>query len=211
VIAPVNRPARHRKLANARCAQILRPMESGATPLFLSVEDYLRGESDGTVRHDYIGGRIHAMAGASERHNLLAINLVRHFSNHLHGGPCKTYMADFKVRLEVNREDIFYYPDVMVNCVRDGVEEYYLRYPKLIIEVLSPSTENIDRREKLLNYPLIPTLAEYVFISQETHEITLHRREEQWRPSVVAATEAAVEFRSIKLTMPLTQIYEGVP
>jgi len=185
-------------------------MQSGTTPAFLSIEDYLRGETDGNVRHDYIGGRIHAMAGASERHNLLSINLVAAFHAHLHGGPCKTYMADFKVRLEVNREDIFYYPDVMVACVRDGVSDYYLRYPKLIVEVLSPSTETIDRREKLLNYPLIPTLAEYIFISQETREITLHRRDEQWRPSVVSAAESAVEFRSLKLTVPLAQIYEGV-
>ena len=69
-------------------------------------------------------------------------------------------MADFKVRLEINREDIFYYPDVMVACQLVGVEQYYLRYPTLLVEVLSPSTENIDRREKLLNYPQISTVEE---------------------------------------------------
>lgn len=185
-------------------------METAAQPLLLSVEDYLKFEADGQVRHEYIGGRVHAMAGTSERHNLIAGNVFNAFFNHLRGGPCKTYMADFKVRLEVNREDILYYPDVMVACLREGVEKYYLRFPKLIVEVLSESTEAIDRREKLLNYPLISTLAEYVLIAQETREVTVHRREEDWRPVVITQPEAPVEFRSIQLTIPLAQVYEGV-
>ena len=185
-------------------------METAAHPLHLSVEDYLKFEADGQVRHEFIGGRIHAMAGTSERHNLIAMNIGNAFFNHLRGGPCKTYMADFKVRLELNREDILYYPDVMVACVRDGVEKYYLRYPKLIVEILSESTEAIDRREKLLNYPTIPTLAEYILIAQDAPEITLHRRETQWRPTVLTAKDAVVEFPSLKLSLPLAQIYDGV-
>jgi Uma2 family endonuclease len=76
--------------------------------------------------------------------------------------------------------------------------------------VLSESTEVIDQREKLLNYPLIPTLAEYVLIAQDMHEITLHRRETQWRPIILTAKDAVVEFPSLKLSLPLAQIYEGV-
>ncbi len=186
------------------------PMDPAAQPLLLSVEDFLKFEADGQVRHEYISGRVHAMAGASERHNLISGNLFNAFFNQLRNGPCKTYMADFKVRLEVNREDIFYYPDVMVACVRDGVEEFYLRYPKVIVEVLSASTEMIDRREKRLNYPLIPTLAEYVLVAQDRPEVTLHRRETQWRPFEHTATDSLVEFTSIKLSLPLAQIYDGV-
>ena len=185
-------------------------MESTAPALVVSVEDYLRHEADGVARHEYIGGRIHAMAGASEKHNVIAGNVFAAFHAHLRGGPCKAYMADFKVRLEINREDIFYYPDVMVACQRVGVEQYYLRYPTLVVEVLSPSTEAIDQREKLLNYPQISTLEEYVLIAQETREVTIHRRAEDWRPMLVTAAEAPVEFRSIKLSMPLARIYEGV-
>jgi Uma2 family endonuclease len=185
-------------------------VESTAAPLLLSVEEYLRHEADGLVRHEYIGGRIHEMAGTSERHNSISVNLVSAMHAHLRGGPCKAYMADFKVRLEINREDIFYYPDVMVACQRVGVDQYYLRYPTLIVEVLSPSTEAIDRREKLLNYPQISTLDEYAFIAQDTREITLHRRFESWQPRVLSSPDASVEFRSIKLTLPLAQIYEGV-
>ncbi|MDP3073885.1 MAG: Uma2 family endonuclease [Opitutaceae bacterium] len=186
-------------------------MESAATPLFLSVEDYLRHEAGGTVRHEYIGGRIHAMSGSSVRHNIIAVNILSLFRTHLRGSACQAYINDVKVRLAVNREDIFYYPDVMVACGPVHLEEHYLRDPALIVEVLSPSTESIDRREKLLNYTLIPTLNEYALVAQETREITMHRREEQWRPVVLTSAAAPVEFRSIKLTVPLAQIYEGVP
>jgi len=123
-------------------------METSVSLLPLTVEQYLRNEADGGVRNEYIGGRIHAMAGGSESHNLIAGNVFASFHAHLRGGPCQAYMADFKVRLEINRENIFYYPDVTVACQRVGVEQYYLRYPTLLVEVLSPSTENIDRRER---------------------------------------------------------------
>ncbi len=186
-------------------------METSAPTLQLSVEDYLRHEAEGPLRHEFIGGRIHAMAGTSEAHNLICVNLVSAFHAHLRGGPCKAYMADSKVRLEINREDLFYYPDVMVACQRVGVEQYYLRYPTLLVEVLSPSTENIDRREKLLNYPQISTVEEYVLIAQDSREVTLHRRAEGWTPRLVTSPEAPVEFRSIKLSLPLARIYEGVP
>ncbi|MGH7946476.1 MAG: Uma2 family endonuclease [Opitutaceae bacterium] len=185
-------------------------METAAHPLHLSVEDYLKFEADGQVRHEYIGGRVYAMAGTSVRHNLIAGNLFGALFNHLRGGPCKVHMSDVKVRLEVNREDIFYYPDLMVACMRDGVEEYFLRYPKVIVEVLSPSTETTDRREKLLNYRLIPTLAEYVLVAQDTREITLHRRDEQWRPVVLTTDAATIDFPSLKFSLPLAQVYEGV-
>jgi Uma2 family endonuclease len=119
-------------------------------------------------------------------------------------------MVDFKVRLEINREDIFYYPDVMVACQRIGVELYYLRYPTLLVEVLSPSTENIDRREKLLNYPQISTVEEYALVAQDSREVTVHRRAEDWAPKILTGADAVAEFRSIKLSLPLARIYEGV-
>ena len=154
-------------------------------------------------------GRIHPMAGTSEAHNIISGNIVAALHTHLRGGPCKAYKADFKVRLEINREDIFYYPDVMVACQRVGVEHDYLRYPTLLVEVLSPSTENIDRREKLLNYPQISTVEEYVLVAQETREVTIHRRAEDWAPRVLTAPAPVAEFRSIKLSLPLARIYEG--
>lgn len=185
-------------------------MNASASDLYLSVEDYLKFEAEAQVRHEYIGGRIHAMSGTTVRHGVIVTNLATNFHGHLRGGPCKTLIAEVKVQLEVHREDIFYYPDIMVACEHEGLEKHFLRHPKLIVEVLSPSTEATDRREKLLNYPLIASLEEYVIVAQDSREITLHRRAEHWRPTQITATDAPVEFRSINLTIPLAQIYEGV-
>lgn len=185
-------------------------METAASPLHLSVEDYLQFEADGQVRHEFIGGRVHAMAGTSVNQNVISGNLFAAFFSHLRGGPCQPYIADVKVRLEINREDIFYYPDVMVACGQEGMGKYFIRHPKLIVEILSPSTESIDRREKLLNYAQIASVMEYAIVAQDTREVTLHRRDEHWRPVRLTRPDSPVEFRSIALTLPLAQIYERV-
>jgi Uma2 family endonuclease len=176
----------------------------------LSVAGYLRFEESATVRHEYIGGRVHAMASTSERHNLIAGNIFALLHAKLRGGPCRIYMSDFKVRLEINRDDLFYYPDIMVACIREGVETHYLRYPKLIVEVLSPSTEAIDRREKLLNYRTIPTLDEYVVVTQDTAEVTIHRRSQHWQALTLTGSAEILALECLKLELPLGQIYEGL-
>lgn len=176
----------------------------------LSVEDYLRLEADGEVRHEYIGGDIFAMVGASVQHNRIAGNVFNALSNHLRSGPCEVYISDFKVRLQVNRDEIFYYPDVMVACGREGTDKYYLSDPMLIVEVLSPSTQSIDQREKAFNYRQIPALEEYVLVSQERCEVTIQRRSERWEGLVVTSPEGTVELRSVDLSLPLSEIYRGV-
>ena len=150
------------------------------------------------------------MADSTEAHHLISVNLAPAFPTHLRGGPCKADRADFKVHLEINREAIFYCPDVMVAGQSVGVEQYDLRYPTLLAEVLSPSTENIDRREKLLNYPQISTVEEAILIAQDTREVTIHRRAEDWAPRLLTAPADVAEFRTIKLSLPLARIYEGM-
>jgi Uma2 family endonuclease len=113
------------------------------------------------------------------------------------------------LRLKVGHDDVFYYPDVMVACQREDASEYYLQLPKLIIEVLSPSTEKTDRREKALNYRQIAALEEYVLIAQNRSHLEIQRRADDWRPTLVTSPDATAEFRSIGLSLPLTQIYEG--
>jgi Uma2 family endonuclease len=79
----------------------------------------------------------------------------------------------------------------------------------ILVEVLSPSTEAIDRREKLLNCPQIPTVEEYVLVAQDSCEMTIHRRGERWVPQLLSIREGIAEFRSIELSIPLALIYEG--
>jgi Uma2 family endonuclease len=99
----------------------------------------------------------------------------------------------------------------MVACGREGTEKYYLTDPKLIVEVLSPSTQSIDQREKAFNYRQIPALEEYVLVSQDRCEVTIHRRLEGWEGLVIASPEGTAEFRSVDLSLPLSEIYRGVP
>lgn len=180
-----------------------------ARVLRLSVADYLAFEKKSDVRHEYIGGEIHAMSGASLAHNRIAGNIFARLHAALRGGPCAVFMADVKVRLEVNR-DIFYYPDVVVSCHPASFEEHYLRLPTLIVEVLSPATETTDRREKHANYRTAQTLEEYVLVAQERREVTIFRRAKNWEGEIYTAPDAAVEFRSLKQTLTLAQIYESV-
>jgi Uma2 family endonuclease len=176
----------------------------------LSVDEYLELEAKSEHRHEYIDGVIYAMAGASEQHELIKGNLFAAIHGHLRGGPCRAYSSDFKVRLQIERRDLFYYPDVMVACGREGVASHYLHFANLIVEVLSPSTESIDRREKFLSYKQIGTVEEYALVSQQAAQITIYRRAANWVPEMHTGPDDIAAFQSIGLSLPLAQIYEGV-
>ena len=177
----------------------------------LTADEYLEFEHTADVRHEFVAGTLYAMAGPSKSHNSIAGNLFAAFHGHVRGSPCDAYVSDIKLRLKVGHDDLFYYPDVMVACEREEPSEYYLQLPKLIIEVSSPSTEQIDRREKALNYRQIATLEEYVLIAKNRPHLEIQRRADNWRPTVVTSPDATAEFHSIGLSLPLTQIYEGAP
>lgn len=176
----------------------------------ISVTDYLAFEETSQVRHEFVGGEIHAMAGESEAHNTIAGNIFAALRGKLRGGPCRVYIENFKVRLEVAREDIVYYPDVVVSCHPSGIEQYFLRFPTLIVEVFSPSTESTDRREKKLSYLQTPSLEEYAIVAQERREVTIFRRADGWRGETFSAPESVVEFRSVRQSMTVAGIYEDV-
>jgi Uma2 family endonuclease len=174
----------------------------------LSVDEYLEFEASSEHRHEYIDGAVYAMSGASENHELIAGNLFAAIHGHLRGGPCRTYISNFKLRLQIDQRDLFYYPDVMVACVREGVSSHYLHHPKLIVEVLSPSTESIDRREKFLSYKQIATVEEYALASQDSAQVTIYRRVEKWAPRMYTGSDSVATFQSIGLCLALGQIYE---
>lgn len=176
----------------------------------LSVEEYLKFEEMSTTKHEYIGGELFAMTGATTRHNLICLNVAYAFAAHVRGGPCRAYVAAVKVRLTVKGEEIFYYPDVLVACGPQDLDKVFVTDPKLIVEVLSPSTERTDRREKALNYRQIHTLEEYVLIDQRKPEVTLCRRTDDWRPQVWMRPDAEAQLRSIDCTLSLGRIYDGV-
>lgn len=174
----------------------------------LSVEAYLAGELSAEVRHEYLAGEVYAMTGASRSHNLIAGNLFAALHVHLRGGPCRVFMGDMKLRLRDAQDDYFYYPDLMVACRPEDKARYWCEQPKLIVEVLSESTERIDTREKLFAYRNIEALEEYALLAQDRREATLYRRAHGWGATRLR-DEAELELESVGLRLPLAEVYEG--
>ncbi len=176
----------------------------------ISVEDYLIGEPTSNVKHEYIAGQVYAMAGASWAHNRISLRLSTLLDHHLNGGRCTPFTADMRVRLVIKQQHLFYYPDVVVTCDERDTNQDYLRFPKLIIEVLSESTQRIDQTEKLANYLTIPTLEEYVLVAQDQPQVTLYRQRTGWQPETVCGLDAVLELESVNFTIPLRALYEKV-
>jgi len=175
-----------------------------------SVEDYLATEQRSQVRHEYVGGAVYARAGASDEHIALCMNLAFALRSQLRGKPCRVQMSEGKARLRVAEEEIFYYPDVMVACDPRDTDRYFKRYPRVLIEVLSETTERIDRREKFLSYRQIETLEEYVLVAQHKMEVTVFRRATHWQPEVLRLPEQVLLLPSLTFSLPLKEVYEGV-
>ncbi len=171
----------------------------------ITEEDYLQGELIAEFKHEFIDGEVYAMAGASGNHNLLAGNLFAEFKNQLKGTPCKTFIADMKVKVAND----FFYPDVMVVCEQDNEFEYYQQSPVIIVEVLSNSTRRFDKTTKRLKYQTIPTLEEYVLIEQSIGEIQIFRKKDHWQ-SFYYYLGDTITFDSIGLTVLVEDIYYQV-
>ena len=176
----------------------------------ISIRDYLENEKTSEVRHEYIDGEIFAMAGTSKRHNRIIRNLLNKLQNQLNESDCEAFFVDIKVFVEQFKR--FYYPDLLVVCGEDNEDEYYTTKPKLIIEVLSPTTSLTDRREKMFVYKEIESLEEYILIEQDKiyAEIYRRRRESGLWDWIEFFPEEEIEFASINFKMLMSEIYEGI-
>jgi Uma2 family endonuclease len=176
----------------------------------ITVDEYLEGEQHTDIRHEYFDGRVFAMAGATVMHDLIAGNLYGSLRNHLKGSPCRPFIFNTKVRLQVLAKDLFYYPDVMVACEPLENPRLYREKAKLIIEVLSED-ENKDLVEKYFAYQRITSLEEYVVVSQDPlkPEITIFRRAEGWEPGETHR-DGAFTLRSVSLTLKVSEVYSDL-
>jgi Uma2 family endonuclease len=185
-------------------------MQTAAKHDFVSVEDYLAAGAASDVRHEYLGGLVYAMAGETTDHNQIVGNLYFAIRQHLKGKPCRLYMSDIRVNFDLRNDEYFYYPDVIVTCDRRDNHKRFVRHPKLIIEVLSESTERVDKREKFFTYTSIPSLEEYILVEQAACEATVFRRADGWKATKVSGAKAKLPLKSLKLALPLSAVYEGV-
>ncbi|HCI79677.1 MAG TPA: hypothetical protein DHW02_08305 [Ktedonobacter sp.] len=177
--------------------------------LWMRVEDYLtldRNSPD--VRYEYIDGYAYLLAGGTANHSTIKLNITSVLKGLLRGGSCRVYDSDLKVRLSASR---YAYPDAMVSCdSRDRGKIDVAHSPRIVFEVLSPSTEAYNRGEKFDYYRACPTIEEYVLVNAERQSIEVYRREAPfWVLSTFEAGDD-VKLSSINVYMPVAAIYEDV-
>jgi Uma2 family endonuclease len=177
----------------------------------LTVQEYVEMEETASVRYEYVGGMAYAMVGATKWHSRITGNVYARLLAAARGCPCRVYVQAVKLRVE----DVIYYPDVMVACGPEGEDEDPLieEAPCLVVEVASPSTESIDRREKMLAYRSIPTLRAYLIVAQDDRRVERYWRDEkgEWHQGEAAGEGSKVPIpcpSPIELT--LSEIYEGL-
>ncbi|MBL8206712.1 MAG: Uma2 family endonuclease [Blastocatellia bacterium] len=197
--------------------------QASSEPLYTEAE-YLAFERAADERHEYLDGVIYAMAGESPEHGEISVNLIRIISTALLRTPCSTYTKDTKVRsgplpkLRTHTKGLFSYPDIVVVCgERKYLDEYkdVLINPTVIIEVLSDSTEKKDRRQKFLRYQqYLPSLVDYVLVSQEEPAIEIFHRpapqSPQWEYTAASGMKSRIVIPSVKCTLKLADVYYRV-
>lgn len=177
----------------------------------VSVDDYLAGELSSPVKHEYLGGFVHAMAGASNNHNIIAGNVFAYLHSRLRGQKCRPYNSDTKIRINQPSQVRFYYPDASVVCDANPREDSYQESPLVLVEVLSAATRRTDMGEKLDAYTGIATLLVYLLVEQDSPAVTVFRRRSaEFESEVVAGTDATIPLSEIGIELPLREIYEDV-
>jgi Uma2 family endonuclease len=176
----------------------------------LTVEEYLEMEKHQEIRHEFINGHIFAMVGATMAHNKIAANICASLHAQVRGTGCSVFVSDMKVQLEGR----FYYPDVVVSCEKFDARKLFVTEPVLIVEVLSDSTVETDKREKLIAYQQVASLQCYLLIAQKERLVKAYLKDEggNWLVATFQDDQCidvpALPCSDIRL--PLGVIYEGV-
>lgn len=178
----------------------------------VSVEEYLRMEEDAEIKHEYVGGNVIAMAGATENHNHIVANLMREVGNCLKEKDCSVFPSDMRVTTPTQKS--YFYPDVSVVCGETRKLPHTfdtLLNPIVVFEVMSEGTENIDRGFKFFHYQQIPSLREYILIDSRERlvERISRQSDNSWKFEKLSADEK-VEIQSIGCSLSPDDIYYRV-
>jgi len=182
------------------------------TEVLISVSDYLEGELISEIKHEYIGGTVHAMAGGKNRHNQVSVNSLVSLGSSLKGKACRPFNSDTKVRIGMPNQIRFYYPDVVVVCDPLGQDLSFQDKPVVVIEVLSDSTRRQDLGEKRDAYKSIPSLCVILIIDPAKVEVIVDRRSENggFFTEVYTSLSEMIPLPEISTELPLADIYEGI-
>ncbi len=186
-------------------------MVASAQNSYITTEEYLQLEITSDTKHEYFDGEIFAMAGATDAHVTIAGNIFALLLAHLRGSGCRVYISDMKVRIESKNR--FFYPDVMVTCeTKDRENITFKKFPRLIIEVLSDSTEAFDRGDKFADYQSLPSLQEYVLINTKKARIDCFRRTDDglWLLQFYELDKINFELTSIEFSAKIEEVYQEV-
>ena len=179
----------------------------------ITAEEYLAAERLSEVRHEFLNGTIFAMAGASRKHNQISSNLVRILGNQLLDKPCSVYSSDMRVKNAEAKK--YFYPDIVVSCKEERFEdkeEDTLLNPRLILEILSDSTEAYDRGDKFFYYRQIKSFVEYVLVSQKNYHVErfIRQPDNAWLYSEFNNIDDEIKLSSIGCNICLKEIYNKV-
>lgn len=178
-----------------------------------TLDEYLARERVAEYKSEFYRGEIFAMAGGSPRHNRVSGNLFASLHNRLRGKPCRPYASDQRLRIPAN--GLSTYPDISIVCGElqcDELDHHGLVNPRVLIEVLSPSTEGYCRGKKFLLYRQLESLQEYVLVAQDEPLIERYVRQKDgsWLFTVFKGLEAELDFPTVGCSVPFSEIYEDV-
>jgi Uma2 family endonuclease len=179
----------------------------------LTSSEYLALDRAAHEKHEFADGEAFAMSGASERHNLIALNIGTEINLQLRDRPCRVYVSD--LRVAVSRLGPFYYPDVVALCGQPELldaEGDTLLNPSALVEILSRSTEAYDRGVKAQGYRSMPSVKEYLLVSQDALRVEHYRRNPsgEWLLADHVDPAEAIELASIGCTLKLAHAYAKV-
>jgi Uma2 family endonuclease len=177
--------------------------------ILMSAEEYLVWEPTQELRYEYWDGEVVAMSGGTRNHNRVSFNFSKLLDDALADRSCEVYIVDVKVQVEPGQK--YFYPDVVVTCDERDTEPQLIQFPCLIIEVLSPSTEAVDRGKKFAKYRQSPSLQEYVLVQVEQPGIEVFRRSEQgkWVLSEYNFDEI-LRLESVDVEIAIADLYRQV-
>ncbi|GAA5514731.1 hypothetical protein Dcar01_03491 [Deinococcus carri] len=177
----------------------------------MSVEEYLRTEEKSPYKREYVGGFVyplHGQAGVSQSHSLISGNIFAALHRDARAAGCRVHLADMKLFMDAN--GTFYYPDVMLVCGHDAPDRYYETSPCLLVEVLSGSTASNDRVGKYATYTALPTLQTYLIVEQAERRVYAYGREGgKWELTELAG-QGEIFLPCLGRTLTLEEIYAGV-
>jgi Uma2 family endonuclease len=177
--------------------------------ILMTAKEYLDWESTQAERHEFWDGEVFAMTGGTRNHNRVSGNFFKLLDIALDDRPCDVYIVDIKVQVEKGQK--YFYPDVVVTCDEREDDPQIIQFPCAIIEVLSPSTEAIDRGIKFAHYRKLTTLQEYVLVQVDRPVVEVFRRNDQgqWVLSEYALNDR-LKLESVSVEIAISDLYRQV-